>query len=138
MAEFIRQFETGANRSSDAGKYDYEGFLAPQVIEAFAAYMHVNRQLLDGSYRDSDNWQKGIPLTAYVKSLWRHFMDIWKANRGIPPAEGELAAAMGVIFNTSGWALEKMKADPEWFDRELNKYKEYRRKELEQRDTRKV
>jgi hypothetical protein len=129
----IRQFETGANRSSEMGKYDYEGFLHPQVLEAFAAYMHVNRKLLDGSYRDSDNWQKGIPFTSYIKSLWRHFHDLWKAHRGIPTDEGELAASMGILFNTMGWALEKMKADPKWFDRELAKYENYRKKELETR-----
>lgn len=129
----VRQFETGATRSAETGKYDYEGFLHPVVIEAFGAYMHVNRELLDGSYRESDNWQKGIPLASYIKSLWRHFHDLWKAHRGIPPAEGELAATMGILFNSMGYALERMKIDPEWFDRELAKYKDYRRKELEAR-----
>lgn len=131
----IRKFETGATRNSDAGKYDYEGFIAPQVLEFYAAYMHVNRKLLDGSYRDSDNWQKGIPTTAYVKSLWRHFLDIWKVNRGLSIEEGELAAGAGVMFNAMGWMLERSKADPEWFKRELAKYEDYRKKELEARGT---
>lgn len=135
MSEVIRKFETGATRNSDAGKYDYEGFLHPLVLEAYGAYMHVNRRLLDGTYRDSDNWQKGIPFNAYIKSLWRHFHDLWKAHRGLPPDEGELAASMGILFNAMGFALERMKADPEWLPRELAKYEAYREKELRARES---
>lgn len=131
MASITREFNTGATRNSDEHKYDYDGFLSPQVMEAFAAYMHINRVRPDGSRRDSDNWQKGIPLAAYIKSLWRHFFDLWKAHRGFPPDEGELAAAMGIIFNTQGFVFERMKEDPKWFTRELDKYKNYRKKELE-------
>lgn len=135
MAEHkeVRTFETGATRNNDADKYDYEGFLHPLVLEAFAAYMHVNRVQADGSTRASDNWQKGIPLGAYCSSGWRHFKDLWSAWRGFPPDEGELAASAGTLFNVMGWMLETMKADPEWFDRELAKYKDYRKKELEAR-----
>lgn len=129
----VRTFETGATRSPEGGKFDYEGFLSPQVVECFGAYMHENRKLLDGSIRDSDNWQKGIPKNSYIKSLWRHFLDLWKAHRGIPIEEGELAAAMGGVFNISGWVLERMKEDPEWYGRELEKYKQYRLKELQSR-----
>ena len=31
---------------------------------------------------DLHNWQKGIPLNAYMKSGWRHFMDWWECHRG--------------------------------------------------------
>lgn len=134
MAEVVRKFETGATRSSDAGKFDYEGFLSPLVMEAFAAYMHVNRKLLDGSYRASDNWQKGIPKASYIKSLWRHFHDLWKIHREIEVGEGELAAACGIMFNSMGWIHERMKEDPEWFKRELAKYEEYRLQELKDRE----
>lgn len=131
----IRQFETGATRSADSDKFDYEGFLNPKVLEVFAAYMHINRTTADGSTRDSDNWQKGIPISSYVKSLWRHFHDLWSSHRGHSCAEGELAAAMGVMFNVQGWVLERMKADPEWYGRELEKYKVYRQAELKNRNT---
>src|SRR5580698_7792736 len=66
VAEF-RTFETGATRNLDASKYDYEGFLSPLVMERFGQYMHKHRVQADGSLRDSDNWQKGIPLQAYMK-----------------------------------------------------------------------
>lgn len=133
-SEVTRQFNTGATRSADTDKFDYEGFLSPQVLEVFAAYMHVNRTMLDGSSRDSDNWQKGIPKVSYIKSLWRHFLDLWKINRGIFSEEGELAASMGCMFNVQGWVLERMKEDPEWYGRELAKYKQYRLTELKNRE----
>lgn len=81
MAE-IRKFETGATRDTDTSKYDYEGFLNPLVIERYAQYMHKHRVQPDGSLRDSDNWQKGIPKTSYMKSLLRHTMDLWSIFRG--------------------------------------------------------
>lgn len=100
-----RIFETGATRDSDDGKYDYEGFLSPLVIEAFGRYMHKHRKMKDGSLRDSDNWTKGIPRRQYVKSLWRHLMDVWLLSRGFSDQavskdiEESLCA---IIFNAQG------------------------------------
>ncbi len=73
----IRTFATGATRDTDADKYDYEGFLSPLVVERYGRYMHKNRVQKDGSLRDSDNWQRGIPRKQYVKSLLRHVVDVW-------------------------------------------------------------
>jgi hypothetical protein len=78
----MRTFETGATRNSDTGKHDYEGFLSPRVIEAYGEYMHSHRMQKDGHLRDSDNWQKGIPLSVFIKSAWRHFFDLWAIHRG--------------------------------------------------------
>jgi hypothetical protein len=108
----MREFSTGANRNSDDGKYDYEGFLSPRVIEAFGAYMHFNRHLEDGSMRDSDNWQLGIPTDAYMKSSWRHFFDVWKYHRNIPIKEGIVFALCAVLFNTMGYLDELLKEKP--------------------------
>lgn len=115
----VRQFDTGANRDVDTGKYDYEGFLSPLVLQEFAKYMHQNRTLKDGSVRDSDNWQKGIPKDAYMKSAWRHFMDLWMLHRGYPvirPEDGKEVdlndALMGLLFNVQGYAHEVMKNQP--------------------------
>jgi hypothetical protein len=108
----VREFETGANRDSDDGKPDYEGFLSPLVIEAFGAYMHHNRFLKDGSVRDSDNWQKGMPLSAYMKSGWRHFFDWWRIHRGLPAREGLVFALCGLLFNVQGYLHEYLKAQP--------------------------
>jgi len=77
----MRKFETGATRDTDTGKLDYEGFLSPFAEQRFAEYMHKNRRQADGQMRDSDNWQKGIPLEAYMKSWHRHFMAVWKSWR---------------------------------------------------------
>jgi hypothetical protein len=107
-----RTFETGATRDTAEGKFDYDGFLSPYVIEAFGCYMNFNRQMADGSQRDSDNWQKGIPTTAYMKSGWRHFFDWWAEHRGIPTKEGILWAMLGVLFNLQGYLHEYLKANP--------------------------
>jgi hypothetical protein len=111
----LRTFETGATRDADLGKFDYEGFLSPRVIERYGAYMHKHRKQTDGKLRDSDNWQKGIPLGAYMKSLWRHFFDLWKLYRGLKATDnnGPVSvedAACGILFNTMGYLHEYLKA----------------------------
>jgi hypothetical protein len=103
----LREFETGATRDTDEGKYDYEGFLSPLVIERYAEYMHKHRKQADGKMRDSDNWQKGIPITQYIKSLWRHFFAVWKGHRHGTISEDDLCA---VIFNGMGALHEILKA----------------------------
>jgi hypothetical protein len=108
MAE-VRQFDTGATRDIDVDKYDYEGFLSPLVIERYGAYMHKNRLQRDGSLRDSDNWQKGIPLAAYIKSMYRHFMSVWKLYRGLKSEEDLEEALCGVLFNSMGYLHEVLK-----------------------------
>lgn len=96
----VRTFATGANRDVDDGKLDYEGFMSPAVIERFAEYMHKNRFLRDGTVRDSDNWQKGIPRDVYMKSAFRHFMDMWKGHRKGAVEEEALCA---LVFNVMGY-----------------------------------
>lgn len=112
----MASFETGATRNRDEHKYDYEGFLSPSVIERYGEYMNSHRHQKDGSLRDSDNWQLGIPIPRYVKSLWRHFFDVWKLYRGmtaIDPDSNEPVdmekALCGVIFNASGMLHETLK-----------------------------
>ena len=73
----IRTFETGATRDKDDTKYDFEAFLAPEVLWEFAEYMHKHRIQTDGSLRDGDNWQKGVPLSSHMKSFIRHSFDLW-------------------------------------------------------------
>jgi hypothetical protein len=109
--EAIRRFATGATRDADNGKLDYEGFLSPAVLEQYAKFMHKHRIQADGQLRDSDNWQKGIPKAAYMKSAWRHFMTIWKVHRGLPcdDPDGVLYAACALLFNIMGWVHETLK-----------------------------
>lgn len=107
-AREMRQFGTGATRDGDQDKYDYEGFLAPSVVEAYGAYMHKNRLQRDGNLRDSDNWQKGIPKTAYVKSMFRHFFAVWKGHRAGTVSMDDL---MALLFNVQGYAFEVLKGE---------------------------
>lgn len=104
-----RTFVTGAYRDSDDDKYDYEGFLSPLVLEAYAAYMHKHRTQSDGQMRDSDNWQRGIPPEQYMKSAWRHFMDLWKEHRGYPSRDGLDEALGGLLFNVMGYWHEHLR-----------------------------
>ena len=104
----MREFSTGATRDVDTEKYDYEGFLSPIVLERYAAYMHKHRHQADGKLRDSDNWQKGIPIPVYMKSLWRHFMDLWMGHRGKPIDMEETLCAM--LFNTMGYLHEHLQS----------------------------
>jgi len=116
MAEQIRTFATGATRDTDQGKLDFEGFLSPIALRRFAVFMNENRVQKDGTTRDSDNWQKGIPKDAYMKSMFRHFFSIWEQHRGIPSKnekgeyvdiETELCA---LLFNVQGYLHEYLKA----------------------------
>lgn len=105
-----RTFATGATRDTDAGKLDYEGFLSPLVLKRYAEYMHSHRKQSDGKLRDADNWQKGIPRSAYMQSGWRHFMDWWMEHDGYATEAGMEAALCAVIFNASGYLHEVLKA----------------------------
>ena len=105
----MREFETGATRNSDDDKYDYDGFLSPLVIEAFGAYMHKHRRQADGTLRDGDNWQAGIPVESYMKSMWRHFFAVWKAHRGYETAEDIEESLCAMLFNVQGYLHEILK-----------------------------
>lgn len=115
----VREFGTGATRDLDANKLDFEGFLSPLVMERYAEHMHKARRMPDGSMRDSDNWQLGIPLGVYIKSLWRHFFAVWKLWRGHPVTEvvkGETIVKdletelCALLFNANGMLHEILKA----------------------------
>lgn len=102
----VREFDTGATRDSDDGKLDFEGFFSPLVLERRAEYMHQHRIQADGGLRDSDNWQKGIPLDAYMKSGWRHFFAWWRRHRKLPANESLEDALCALMFNAEGYLHE--------------------------------
>lgn len=79
----MRQFETGATRSNDAGKINYEGFLSPLVLRRFGEFMNKHRVQEDGQLRAADNWQRGITEQSYMESMFRHFMDVWAEHREV-------------------------------------------------------
>lgn len=105
----MREFNTGATRDTDEGKYDYEGFLSPLVLKRYGEYMNKHRKQADGKLRDSDNWQKGIPKEAYMKSGWRHFVDWWQEHRGIVSKDGVEEAICALCFNAMGYLHELLK-----------------------------
>lgn len=109
----IRKFDTGATRDTDEGKYDFEGFLSPLVIKKFGEYMNKHRKQSDGSLRDSDNWQKGIPKDAYIKSAFRHFHDWWMEHRGYEGRESLEEALCALLFNVQGYLHEYLKENNE-------------------------
>jgi hypothetical protein len=110
----VRRFETGATRDTDEGKLDYEGFFSPRVLRRRAEYMQEHAVQADGESRTSDNWQKGIPTEAYMKSLIRHVFHAWEIWRyaqlerfGEMHSSKELEDALcAVCFNAEGLLYE--------------------------------
>lgn len=112
----IRHFETGATRNDDSVRDDPEGYLSPLSIQRFCQYMTKHRHLEDGSIRDSDNWQKGIPLDTYMKGLWRHFHHLWLRHRGWPVQDPKAGRDIeedlcAILFNAQGYLHEVLRKD---------------------------
>jgi len=107
-----RLFETGATRDTDTTKLDFEGFISPRVLRVYAVYMHECRlrNIPPGdAMRASDNWQKGIPLEAYMKSLLRHTMEVWHGWREAMPepySQEFNNALCAIMFNAMGMLYE--------------------------------
>lgn len=106
----MREFTSGASRDSAEGKIDFEGHLCPLVIERYGQYMHKHCTRADGKMRESDDWTQGIPVPVYMKSLFRHFMDLWRIHRGYGK-EGVTTeeACCAIMFNTMGILHEALK-----------------------------
>lgn len=111
----MRQFDTGATRSSDALRDDPEGYLSPLVIDRFSEYMSKHRVQADGQIREPDNWQKGMPLATYMKGMTRHHLHLWTRHRGFPVRDPGAAANIeedlcAILFNVQGYLHELVKA----------------------------
>lgn len=105
----MRKFASGATRDSNANKLSFLGFDHPRVDLIFADYMHVHRTQSDGTIRDSDNWQKGIPVESYIESLLRHVHDVrmWERGEGEFSRDADVIAALCAIrFNVNGLIFE--------------------------------
>ncbi len=107
-----RKFETGATRSGDRGKLDFEGAMSPLVVKAFGEYMNFCRHMPDGSERASDNWQKGIPGDAYMKSAFRHFVDWWMWHRTDDDEINIVFTLCAILFNVQGYLHEILDGQP--------------------------
>jgi hypothetical protein len=107
----MRTFESGATRNTDEGKLDYEGFLSPVVLKLYAEYLNKHRKQADGKMRASDNWQSGIPIDVYMKSMLRHVFDVWTIHRDGTVIENDEVvltqdALCAVLFNAMGYLYE--------------------------------
>lgn len=107
----MRNFDTGATRNVDENRLDFDGFLSPIAIKEFAKYMHENRIQADGKVRDSDNWQKGIPIDSYMKSMFRQFFDVWSNYRGAEHDEDIIKSLCALMFNVQGMIHEIAKKE---------------------------
>lgn len=114
----ITTFASGATRDTQEGKLDYEGFLSPLVLTRYAEYMDKHRLQSNGELRDSDNWQRGFPRDSYVKSGWRHWMDVWSMHRGLGAPSGVEdmdEAICATMFNLMGLLHERLLGrEAEW------------------------
>jgi hypothetical protein len=116
----MRTFDTGATRDADDNKNDYEGYFSPIALQAYGDYMREHQVQPDGNVRPSDNWQKGMPLSQYIKSAFRHFMTFWLLHRGYKVREEKIGGVMrqptmmdalaGLVFNVMGYMHEYIKA----------------------------
>lgn len=113
----IESFSSGATRNKDDNKFDYEAFFSPLVARRRAEYMHEHRKQKDGTLRDGDNWQRGIPIPRYMKSLARHTQDAKLLFDGwgtLNPDTGEPVdmedALCAIMFNAEGMLHELLKS----------------------------
>ena len=112
----VREFGTGATRSSASGRIDPEGFLSPLAVERYCQYLLKHQVQADGTVRDSDNWQKGMPLTTYIKGMWRHFLHFWTRHRGWEPMDDRAGVDIqedlcAIIFNAQGYLHELLRLE---------------------------
>lgn len=102
----VRVFETGATRDTSDNKPEYCRYLSPLVIEEYGKYMLIHQIQSDGTKRAGDNWQRGIPVDAYMDSMWRHFLAVWAGWWKKEISKEDLCA---LLFNVQGMLHELVK-----------------------------
>jgi len=119
----MRTFDTGATRDDDTHKVDYDGFVSIPALRAFGQYMRTHQVQADGTLRDSDNWRKGIPIEAYRKSMWRHFLDVAETLGVEGRKTDAIEALCALMFNVQGALHELVKPNEaaasaaiKWYD----------------------
>lgn len=112
-ARSTRAFDTGATRDVDHDKIDPEAAIAPIVLTLYCQYMKACQIMPDGSRRQDDNWQRGMPRESYMKSGARHFLEWWQQHRAAEPNSYKLVIALfGIMFNVQGYILELARKNP--------------------------
>ena len=99
-------------------KVRYNKIFHPAVMQVFGDYMTRCSLQDDGTRRSFDNWQRGIPISAYADSLESHTHQIQLfANGCVDMMEEELEdAACAAIFNAMG-ILHEFLVDEGLFER---------------------
>lgn len=72
----MREFKSGATRSSSSGKISYFGFRHPLCELSFGKYMLKHQKQEDGNLREPDNWWKGWDKKISLDSMVRHVEDL--------------------------------------------------------------
>jgi|SRR5215469_2820745 len=106
MRELMRRFASGAARDTTEGKLDFDGSLSPYALEVYVDYL---RRHNSDVHRHEDNWKKGMPLSAFMKSAWRHLHAWWRSHYARHP---DTDAICGVLFNAFGYLHECVKPLP--------------------------
>jgi hypothetical protein len=120
----IRTFKTGATRDTAQDKLDYVKALSPIVLRRYVQYLDKHRLQPDGSYREFDNWKRGIPQETYRSSHGRHFWDDWLLSEGYEtednhgPVTDIEEVLCAELFNIQGRLHEILKARFAKVDRE--------------------
>ncbi len=114
--DLIRSFDSGATRDTAEGKLDYVKALSPLVLRRYVQYLDKHRKQSDGSYRDFDNWKRGMNQEVYHSSGGRHFFDTWLLTEGYVPEDNhgpvDLENALcAQLFNLMGRLHEILKTD---------------------------
>lgn len=107
----VRTFETGATRSPLGSKLQYSKFMDSRVIKRYCEYLNHHRVQTDGKVREPDNWKSGIPVTSYVDSMQRHYMDIWLWHQEytVEMSEDIETALCALLFNVQGLLFEVLR-----------------------------
>lgn len=72
--------------------------------------MQSHQKQADGTIRSGDNWQKGIPISAYQDSLVRHVIDAWYLWRNGSDRSKILEDLLcAIMFNAMGYLHELVK-----------------------------
>lgn len=78
----MRKFDSGAVRSSNAGKNEYYGYRHPLVEKSFGDYMRKHQIQEDGKERKANNWWGGWDKEVSLQSMIRHMEDLTALHAG--------------------------------------------------------
>lgn len=98
----VHDFGTGAVRDSQVGKPDFLDCMSPFAMYRYGEYMAV----ASAKY-GAGNWQHGIPVESYLRSLERHLLKLKMQVRYGYDAEPGVDHAAAIMFNIMGLLHEQ-------------------------------